>query len=72
MMKKPKSRLILKIIVCTEEILESCEHYINCPLHSDGSYTQWNMKCPGDLVFANGKLSWLGYLVFYCLSVGRV
>ena len=44
-------------LLTNSEILESCRHYINCTLNSDGSYTQWNMECPGDLVFANGKLS---------------
>ena len=45
-----------KLNCCSSEILENCTHYINCTLNSDGSYTQWNMMCPGDLVFANGKV----------------
>ena len=35
------------------EILEDCHRYINCTLNPDGTYTQFNMMCPGDLVFAN-------------------
>ena len=36
------------------EILEDCRRYINCTLATDtGHYTQYNMVCPGDLVYAN-------------------
>ena len=27
--------------------------YINCTLGPGGQYTQYNMMCPGDLVYAN-------------------
>jgi len=35
------------------QILEECHRYINCTLMNDGTYRQYNMECPGDLVFAN-------------------
>jgi len=35
------------------EILEDCRRYINCTLQNDGTYLQYNMMCPGDLVYAN-------------------
>ena len=35
------------------QILENCHRYINCSLQQDGTFLQYNMACPGDLVFDN-------------------
>ena len=36
------------------QILENCHRYINCSLQQDGTFLQYNMACPGDLVFDSG------------------
>ena len=47
------------------EILEDCRRYINCTLNPDGTYLQFNMMCPGDLVYASRNIETASPFISY-------